>query len=64
MEKNIILISVGVFQEYIKDNIEQLIKLKFTNIHVITNKCFFDKLKKNANISLIDSSELNIIIVQ
>jgi hypothetical protein len=60
MEKNIILISVGVFQEYIKDNIEQLIKLKFTNIHVITNKCFFDKLKKNANISLIDSSELNI----
>ena len=29
MEKNIILISVGVFQEYIKDNIEQLVKLKF-----------------------------------
>ena len=40
MIKHIILVSVGIFQEYILTNIEQLVKLGF-KIHVITDKVFY-----------------------
>ena len=40
---NIVLVSVGNFQEYILTNIRQLIRLGHKNIHVITDKKFFEK---------------------
>ena len=60
MIKHIILVSVGIFQEYILTNIEQLVKLGF-KIHVITDKVFFSKLDKfDKLINLVDAVELNI----
>ena len=32
MDNNIILVSVGIYQEYISENIEQLMKLGFKHI--------------------------------
>ena len=40
---NLILVSIGNFQEYILDNIKQLLILEISNIYVITNSVFFDK---------------------
>ena len=31
MKKTVILVSVGILQEYIKDNIEQLLQLGYEN---------------------------------
>jgi hypothetical protein len=61
-KNQIILVSVGVFQEYIIDNIEHLLKLN-VDIHVITNSVFFPKLNKfKAVINIVDSDSLNIDI--
>jgi hypothetical protein len=57
---NIILVSINNFQEYIIDNITQLLRLKITNIYIITNKEFFEhfNIYKDA-IQLIDIDELD-----
>ena len=56
--KNIILVSIGCFQKYIVDNIQQLLKLGF-NVHVITENKFFKFLNFD-NIKKIDTNKLNI----
>jgi len=38
---NIVLVSIGNFQDYILSNIKQLLLLGHTDIYVITNKMFF-----------------------
>ena len=56
---NVVLVSTGNFQEYILDNIKQLVRLKHKNIYVITNGEFFDKFSNvNEFIQLIDVSTL------
>lgn len=56
---NIILVSIGNFQDYIIDNINQLLKLNINNIYVITNSIFFDKFKMyNNNITLVNVDDL------
>jgi hypothetical protein len=58
---NIILVSIGNFQEYILTNIEQLITLGHEKIFVITNGIFFDNFhlyKDKINlINVIDLDE-------
>lgn len=57
---NLILVSVGVFQEYILINIRQLLRLNHTSIHVITDSRFFDKFDEFANlIHLVDVASLD-----
>jgi hypothetical protein len=57
---NLILVSIGNFQEYILDNIQQLIKLNTPNIYVITNKDFFHYFDKYIqNIHLINVEQLD-----
>jgi hypothetical protein len=41
---NIVLVSVGIFQDYILHNIRQQIHLENTNIYVLTHRQFFEKL--------------------
>ncbi|MFY7729336.1 MAG: hypothetical protein ACOVRN_07460 [Flavobacterium sp.] len=56
---NLILVCVGTFQEYILDNIEQLIRLHIDPIYVITNRGFFNRFHMyNGRIQLIDADEL------
>lgn len=56
---NVVLVSIGNFQEYILTNIKQLIRLEHKNIYVITNSQFFDKFSEYASkIHLIDASKL------
>lgn len=56
---NIVLVCINNFQEYILDNIEQLIKLGHENIYVITNPCFNEYFEKfAANIKLINVNDL------
>jgi hypothetical protein len=56
---NIVLVSIGNFQEYILTNIKQLIRLNHKKIYVITNLKFFDNFSEyNSNIHLIDASTL------
>tara|TARA_Y100000385_G_scaffold25941_1_gene24738 strand:- start:1 stop:861 length:861 start_codon:yes stop_codon:yes gene_type:complete len=59
MKNIIILISVGVFQNFIKENIEQLLKLDY-EIHVIVNKEFFPNLKEYNSIKIIDCDDINV----
>lgn len=60
----VILVCVGVFQEYILDNIKQL-KLQGNNdIVLLTEKKFFNKIDKNLNIELIDVNEYNSDYIQ
>ena len=59
-KKQIILISTGIFQEYVLINIEQLLKLEH-NVHMITEKNFFPKLDRyKKKICIYDTSKLNI----
>lgn len=53
---HVVLVSVGVFQEYITHNIQQLLKLGYT-VHVITEACFLKKLEPFP-VKAIDESEL------
>jgi len=54
----IILVSVGNFQEYILDNIKNLLAFNNNDITVITNKDFFDYFN-DYNIELIDCNDLS-----
>lgn len=56
----IVLVSVGVFQEYIRDNLKQLLYLGHENrVYVITNKRFFPKLEEFAGkIHLVEAETL------
>ena len=57
-KKQVILVSTGTFQTYIKENIKQLLILDY-DIHVIVDPPFFTLLKEyNSSIKLIDSSIL------
>jgi hypothetical protein len=60
MQKNIILVSVGVLQAYIITNIEQLLQLGFKSIHIITENKNFPKLPNHSHIHLVDSEKINI----
>ena len=56
--KNVILVSIGVFQNYIIENIKQLLNFDFI-IHVITDKVFFKSMKEfRSSIRLINSSSI------
>lgn len=54
----IILVSVGNFQEYILDNIKNLLLFNNNDIVVITNKDFFYNFN-NYSVTLIDCNELS-----
>ena len=56
---NVILVSTGVFQRYILDNIKQLLLFNY-NIIVITEKKFFCELNGYPEITKIDSISLTI----
>ena len=43
---NIVLVCINNFQEYILDNIQQLVNLKHENIYVLTNEKFFTLFNK------------------
>jgi hypothetical protein len=43
---NIVLVCINNFQEYILDNIKQLIRLNHDNIYILTNKAFFPKFEE------------------
>ena len=59
-----ILVSIGIFQEYILDNIKQL-KLQGNNdIVLITEKNFFKEIDKNLNVELIDINEYHSDYIQ
>ncbi len=55
----IILVSVGNFQEYILDNITNLQSLGIPKITVITNKGFFQYFDQIEEINLIAAEDLN-----
>jgi len=56
--KQVILVSTGIFQTYIKENINQLLKLDF-DIHVILDREFFNKLSEyGSSIKIIDTSSI------
>jgi len=56
---NIVLCCLQNFQEYILSNVEQLIKLGYKNIYIITDPCFNTHFEKFAlNIKLINVNEL------
>ena len=55
----VVLVSLGIFQDYLLNNIKQL-KLHGNNdIVLITEKHFFKKIDEYLNIHLIDVNELN-----
>lgn len=57
-KKQVILVSTGVFQTYIKENINQLLKLDF-DIHVIVDSPFLNNLKEyGSSIKIIDTSSI------
>jgi hypothetical protein len=56
---NIVLTCVGNFQDYILDNIRQLIRLNHENIYVITNSELFDRFSEySTNIKLVAVEDL------
>jgi len=57
--KQIILVSTGVFQTYIKENVNQLLKLDY-DIHVITDLPFFKMMDEYKSlVTLIDTASLH-----
>jgi hypothetical protein len=57
-KKEVVLVSTGVFQTYMKTNIDQLLKFDF-NIHAIIDRTFFDSMEEyKTRITLVDSSTL------
>lgn len=56
--KKVILVSTGIFQKYIKENINQLLKFDF-DIHVIVDGNFINNLKEyESSIKIINSTNL------
>jgi len=59
MPISLVLVSVGVFQDYILTNIEQLIRLGHDSIYVITDAKFFGSFEDfEGRVHLIDAGEL------
>lgn len=56
---HIILVSVGNFQEYILDNITNLIEYGNKNIIVITEPIYFERFNKFKNITLVNANQLS-----
>jgi len=57
-KKQVVLVSTGVFQSYIKYNVEQLLRFDF-DIHVIIDPAFFESMEEyKTRITLVDSSKL------
>ena len=57
-KKEVVLVSTGVFQSYMKTNVDQLLKFDF-NIHAIIDRDFFDSMEEyKTRITLVDSSTL------
>ena len=57
-KKQVILVSTGVFQTYIKENINQLLKFDF-DIHVIVDSPFLKNLEEySSSIKIIDTSSI------
>jgi len=57
-KKEVVLISTGVFQSYMKTNVQQLLKFDF-NIHVIIDPVFFNSMEEyKTRVTLVDSSTL------
>jgi hypothetical protein len=57
---NVVLVCINNFQEYILDNIQQLIKLEHNDIFILTNERFFNLFNKFfGKITLIDIETLN-----
>ena len=57
-KKEVVLVSTGVFQTYMKTNIDQLLNFDF-NIHAIIDRAFFDSMEEyKTRITLVDSSTL------
>lgn len=57
---NIVLVCINNYQEYILDNIKQLIRLNHDNIYILTNKEFFPKFEEFTDkINLINTDELH-----
>jgi len=54
---NLLLVCFGNFQDYIIENIKQLISLKTRNIFVITNQKFFQHFR-HFPVTLVDADEL------
>ena len=54
----IILVSIGIFQEYLIDNIKNLLLHNNNDIVVITENIFFENFKEYKSIQLIDKNEL------
>ena len=64
IKKQVILVSTGVFQNYIKENINQLLKLDY-DIHVIIDNDFFKFMDEyKSSIKLINTSIININFVK
>lgn len=58
IKKQIVLVSIGVFQKYIKENINQLLKFEY-DIHVIVDFPYLKELDEyKYSIKLIDSTTL------
>ena len=55
----IILVSIGNFQEYILDNIKNLLLYKNNNITIITEKEYFHYFNEYSFISLVDKDTLS-----
>ena len=57
-KKNVVLVSTGVFQEYIKVNINQLLNFHY-DVHIIIDFQFFKELDEyKSSIKLIDTTTL------
>ena len=57
-KKQVILVSIGSFQSYITNNIDQLLQFDF-NIHVIIDDHFFGYMEKYKHVvNLVDASKL------
>lgn len=57
---NVVLVCLNNFQEYILDNIQQLLNLGVKNIYIITDLILFDKFSKfDGKINMINTSDLS-----
>ena len=54
----IILVSAGIFQDYLLDNIKNLLLHNNTEITLITESAYFDRLIDYPNVELVDSKSL------
>jgi hypothetical protein len=54
----VILVSAGIFQDYLLDNIKNLILHNNTDITLITEKKYFNRLVDYPNVELIDCQSL------